>query len=71
MGQCDLAVSAFQGALEYHSDYPDVHYHLARTLDELGRGDEAEGHWREFLELAPDSPWADEALTRLGESSQT
>ena len=36
-GQLELAVAAFQGALRYHSDYPDVHYHLARTLDDLGR----------------------------------
>ncbi len=34
-GQRELAVAAFQGALQFHGDYPDVHYHLARTLDEL------------------------------------
>ena len=54
-----------QGALKYHQGFPDVHFHLARTLDELGRRDEAETHWREFLDLAPDSPWADEAVSRL------
>jgi tetratricopeptide (TPR) repeat protein len=37
LGQHELAVSAFQGALAFHRDYPDVHYHLARALDELGR----------------------------------
>jgi tetratricopeptide (TPR) repeat protein len=68
LGQRDLAISAFQGALKYHQDYPDVHYHLARTLDELGRSSEATTHWRRFLELAPDSPWADEADARLAES---
>jgi len=41
--------------------FPDVHFHLARTLDELGRREQAERHWREFLDLAPDSPWAQEA----------
>lgn len=65
LGQRELAVSAFQGALKYHQGFPDVHFHLARTLDELGRRDEAETHWREFLDLAPDSPWADEAVSRL------
>lgn len=67
MGQRDLAVSAFQGALKFHRDYPDVHYHLARTLDELTRHEEAVEHWHEFLRLAPDSPWADEAMSRLAE----
>jgi tetratricopeptide (TPR) repeat protein len=64
-GQRDLAVSAFEGALLYHSDYADVHYHLARTLDEIGQRGRAAEHWQRFLALAPDSPWADEAAQRL------
>ncbi len=64
-GRPELAVAAFQGALRYHGDYPDVHYHLARTLDDLGQRTEAEDHWRAFLMLAPDSPWSDEARSRL------
>jgi tetratricopeptide (TPR) repeat protein len=66
-GQRDLAVAAFEGALVYHPGYADAHYHLARTLDELGRRDEAEVHWRAFRELAPESPWADQAHSRLEE----
>jgi len=65
-GQNDLAVAAFEGALGYHGDYADVHYHLAKALDEMDRRQDAEAHWRSFLELAPDSPWADEARDRLG-----
>jgi tetratricopeptide (TPR) repeat protein len=68
-GQPELAVAAFQGALRRHPEYMDVHYHLARTLDDLGRAEEADRHWREFLDLAPDSPWAEEARTRLEETS--
>jgi tetratricopeptide (TPR) repeat protein len=64
-GQRELAVAAFEGALRYHADYADVHYHLARTLDELGRRDEAEVYWHAFLSMAPDSPWAHEAQQRL------
>ena len=66
LGDRELAVAAFEGALTLHGEYPDVHYHLARTLDELDRKNEAEPHWRAFLELAADSPWASEALHRLG-----
>ncbi|MDX1944854.1 MAG: tetratricopeptide repeat protein [Pirellulaceae bacterium] len=64
-GERELAVAAFEGTLKSHEEYPDAHYHLARTLDELGRGDEAAQHWRRYLELAPDSPWAAEAEARL------
>lgn len=65
-GRLELAVAAFQGTLCTHDDYPDVHYNLARTLDDLGRNTEAEPHWRRFLQLSPDSPWAHQAKERLG-----
>ncbi len=65
-GQLELAAAAFEGALSRHDDYPDVHFHLARVLDELSRDEEALEHWRCFLQLAPESPWADEARDRLG-----
>ena len=64
-GQKELAVAAFEGALAYHPDYADAHYHLARTLEDLDRGGEAQTHWQAFLNLAPDSPWADQARARL------
>jgi DNA-binding transcriptional MerR regulator len=65
LGQEELAVAAFEGALKYHGQYPDAHFHLARILCDLSRETEAEPHWRAFLELAPESPWAEEARRRL------
>lgn len=67
-GQSELAVAAYRGALEFHDDYPDAHYNLARVLDDLGRDVEARHHWKRFLTLSPDSPWAAEAEARLSES---
>lgn len=63
--QIDLALAAFRGALELHEDYSEAHYHMANLLDELGQDQEAEHHWQRFLELAPESPWAQEARDRL------
>jgi len=68
MGEMELATAAFRGALRYHPDYPDAHYHLARALDELQCYQEGLHHWREFLALAPDSPWAEQARQRLAEA---
>jgi tetratricopeptide (TPR) repeat protein len=68
--QTDLAVAAFAGALAYHPDYADAHYHLARTLDRFDRRAEAAPHWEAFLQLAPDSPWAEEARGRLDGATQ-
>lgn len=67
-GQMELAIAAYRGALTLYEDYADVHYNLARALDEVGRDIEAKHHWKKFLKLAPDSPWADEAIGRLAES---
>lgn len=71
LGETELAAAAFQGAMKYHPDYPDVHYHLARLLDDIDEIDEASEHWRRFLSLSPDSPWAEEARHRLGMESTT
>jgi tetratricopeptide (TPR) repeat protein len=65
LGEQALAEAAFRGALEYHPDYADAHYHLARLLDRVGRPDEATRHWHLFMNLAPASPWADEARERI------
>lgn len=64
-GDLPLAVAALEGALACHPDYADAHFHLARLLVQMGRQTHAQPHWKRFLELAPDSPWADEALSQL------
>lgn len=71
LGEQELAVAAFRGALSIHSQYPDVHYHLARLLDDLGRQAEAARHWSQFIAGAPESPWADEARQRLEDACRT
>ncbi len=55
-GQRELAIAAFEGALRYHPDYADAHYHLARTLDDMGHRLTAEQHWRKFLSPGPGQP---------------
>ncbi|MBW3597380.1 MAG: tetratricopeptide repeat protein [Planctomycetes bacterium] len=69
LGDRELAISALEGALQHHNDYPDAHYHLATLLDGEGREEAARIHWQEFLRLAPDSPWAEEARQRLHAAS--
>lgn len=63
--QRELALAVFRGALQHHPDYADVHFHLARLLDDLGRVEEAAEHWRSFIRLSPASPWTEEARDRL------
>ena len=68
-GQPELAVAAFEGTLSQYADYADVHFHLARSLEDLGQPTRAVEHWQQFLELAPASPWAEEARQRLQQLS--
>jgi tetratricopeptide (TPR) repeat protein len=70
LGELALAEAAFRGALEYHPDYADAHYHLGHLLDRENRSAEAACHWRLFLNLAPASPWADEARERVKEGGR-
>lgn len=67
LGQHDLAIAAFRGALSLHDGYSEVHYHLASVLESTDRHVEAQHHWRRFIELAPDSPWASEAIDRISD----
>lgn len=65
-GEHALAEAAFRGALEYHPDFADAHFHLARLLDSQDQTRAASHHWQRFSDLAPASPWAEEALDRTG-----
>ncbi len=65
LGETELAISCFRGTLDQHPDYPDVHFHLAKLLSESARSGEAVVHWEAFLQLAPKSPWAEEARSQL------
>ena len=67
-GDNALAEAAFRGALRYHPEFADAHYHLARLLDGVDRRAEASRHWERFLDLAPASPWAEEAVDRTSGS---
>jgi tetratricopeptide (TPR) repeat protein len=65
LGQTDLAIAAFRGALMLHDGYSEVHYHLAAVLEADDRHVEAQHHWKRFVDLAPESPWANDALDRI------
>ena len=69
-GDLSMAVAAFRGALAFHGDYADVHYHLADALDRLQFHDEAQFHWKTFLALAPESSWAETARARIAQENR-
>ncbi|MBM4012568.1 MAG: tetratricopeptide repeat protein [Planctomycetes bacterium] len=67
LGEHDLAVAALEGVLRQEPGYADAHWHIAGVLRDMGRAADALHHLRRFLDLAPESPWATLARTRLDE----
>lgn len=65
LGDTELAIASLLGALDHHEDFADARYHVARLLTSSGRAADAAPHWRRFLEVAPENPWADEARRAL------
>jgi len=68
LGDHDLAVAALEGVLRQEPRYADAHWHIAGVLHDMGRTADAAHHLRRFLDLAPESPWATLARSRLAES---
>jgi len=69
LGEHELAIASLEGAVEQHELFADAHFHLARLHQAAGRGEAARPHWRRFLEIAPESPWAGEARVALAEAA--
>jgi len=65
LGQEEHAISALLGALEYHPEYADVHFQLARLYQNASNFEQAKRHWSRFIALSPTGPWADEARSQL------
>ena len=49
----------YRRALEIRPDYADAHFNLASALERGGDGPAARRHWARYLELDPDSRWAE------------
>jgi tetratricopeptide (TPR) repeat protein len=54
----------YRRSLEVRPDYADAHFNLASTLERRGDPATARRHWTRYVELDPDSQWAEIARTR-------
>ncbi len=57
----------FERALLADPGFADAHFNLAIVLEELGRAGEAKTHWESYLELDPETSWAEIARRHLNE----
>ena len=59
------AAAYFGKAAEADPGFADAHFNLAMALEELGQHPAALPHWRTYLELDPDGPWAKIAASHI------
>ncbi|HZR24062.1 MAG TPA: tetratricopeptide repeat protein [Vicinamibacterales bacterium] len=65
-GDDAAAVGEFEDAIHQLGNEAVFHLALARSLDTLGRGDEARSEYERYLTLAPDAPDAAAVRAHLG-----
>ena len=54
--------------IQVEPEFADAHFNLAMLLETLGNAGRARDHWRRYLELDPESKWAEIIRQRLEES---
>jgi tetratricopeptide (TPR) repeat protein len=65
-GHFSKAARSFRLALDADPYHLRALYSLAVSQEKMGDTDKARSTWRKYLELDPDSEWADEARARMG-----
>ena len=66
-GELDAAILFYKKAIQVEPEFADAHFNLAMVLETLGNDRRARDHWRRYLELDPESKWAEFIKRRLEE----
>jgi tetratricopeptide (TPR) repeat protein len=64
------ALILYRDAAALTPDFADAHFNLALTCEQLGLVEEAQHHWRRYLDLDPAGEWAAIAREHLGGSTR-
>jgi Tfp pilus assembly protein PilF/DNA-binding transcriptional MerR regulator len=67
LGETDLAIAELRRVCAAAPEFADAHYNLGLMLARVGGATQARHHLERYLELDPDSPWADRARGFLGQ----
>jgi tetratricopeptide (TPR) repeat protein len=61
----DKSLGSLERAIELDPKLPESRFNRALVLDAKGSREQAKQAWREYLELDPNSKWAEEAKRNL------
>jgi len=64
-GELQNAILFYQKAIHEDSEFADAYFNLGRVLERVGDLAEAKEKWWTYLNLDPDSEWADYVRSRL------
>ncbi len=70
-GKLPEAIASLQTALNVSPDYADAHFNLAVFMEKAGRHQDAQQHWRAYVDLDPKSQWAAIAREHLQRAEAT
>ena len=62
----DEAIAAYLKAIRLAPGYADAHYNLALAYERDGQSRPALRHWRAYLKIDHQGPWADHARSQIG-----
>ena len=68
-GKIGEAIEHLRHAASVIPDHPDVHFNLALAYEKRGQRASAREQWMLYLRYAPTGPWAEQARSRLRQSS--
>lgn len=61
----DESIEVFERAIDVFPLYADAHFNLGDVYSTLGKSESAHQHWKRYLQLDPNSPWAADVRSRL------
>ena len=65
MGRVEESIAAYRKAVTLAPGYGDAHYNLALAYERIGQERYALRHWRAYLKIDNNGPWADHARGQI------
>ena len=69
-GFASKAIDQLERAIAADPSFADAYFNLGMALEQVGRPDDAQPHWRTYVKLEPTSTWSDIARRHIDDDWQ-